>query len=66
MALRFDECLDTGVIAAERRHHCAASCPVDWIVAHIASHTSMNDTGPEAIAPVVRTCAPLGRSVEKS
>ena len=40
--------------------------PADMIVRHIASHTSMNDTGPEASAPTPFTGKPLGRKVEKS
>jgi len=39
---------------------------MDWMVAHMASQTSMKETGPEAMAPVVRERAPLGRIVEKS
>jgi len=40
--------------------------PADMMVRHIASHTSMNDSGPEASAPTPFTGAPLGRNVEKS
>ncbi|EPX87120.1 hypothetical protein ruthe_00790 [Rubellimicrobium thermophilum DSM 16684] len=40
--------------------------PADMMVRHIASHTSMKDSGPEASAPIPRTGAPLGRMVEKS
>ena len=40
--------------------------PVDKMVAHIASHSCMNDTGPEAMPPAPFACAPLGRNVEKS
>ena len=40
--------------------------PADMMVRHIASHTSMNDNGPEASAPTPRTGAPLGRKEEKS
>ena len=36
------------------------------IVRHIASQTSMNDSGPEASAATPFTSAPLGRMVEKS
>ena len=36
------------------------------MVRHMASQTSMNDSGPEASAPTPLTGAPLGRSVEKS
>ena len=41
-------------------------CPADMIVRHMASHTSMKDSGPDASAPTPLTSAPLGRSVEKS
>ena len=40
--------------------------PADMMVRHMASHTSMKLTGPEASAPMLFTGAPLGRSVEKS
>jgi hypothetical protein len=40
--------------------------PADMIVRHIASHTSMNDSGPEASAATPATGAPFGRMVEKS
>ena len=40
--------------------------PADMMVRHMASHTSMKLTGPEASAPMLFTSAPLGRSVEKS
>ncbi len=40
--------------------------PADMMVRHMASHTSMKLTGPEASAPMLLTSAPLGRSVEKS
>jgi len=40
--------------------------PADMMVRHIASHTSMKDSGPEASAPTPLTGAPLGRSEEKS
>jgi hypothetical protein len=40
--------------------------PADMMVRHMASHTSMNDSGPEASAPTPATGAPLGRKVEKS
>ncbi len=40
--------------------------PADMMVRHMASHTSMKLTGPEASAPMLLTGAPLGRSVEKS
>ena len=36
------------------------------MVRHIASHTSMKESGPEASAPTPFTGAPLGRKVEKS
>jgi hypothetical protein len=36
------------------------------IVRHIASHTSMNDSGPDASAPTPFTNLPFGRKVEKS
>jgi hypothetical protein len=40
--------------------------PADMIVRHIASQTSMKESGPEASAPTPLTGAPLGRSEEKS
>jgi hypothetical protein len=40
--------------------------PADMIVRHIASHTSMKLSGPDASAPTPTTGAPLGLSVEKS
>ena len=40
--------------------------PADMMVRHMASHTSMKLTGPDASAPMLFTRAPLGRSVEKS
>ena len=40
--------------------------PALMMVRHIASHTSMKESGPEASAPTPFTGAPLGRSVEKS
>jgi hypothetical protein len=40
--------------------------PALMMVRHMASHTSMNDSGPEASAPTPTTAAPLGLSVEKS
>ena len=40
--------------------------PADMMVRHIASHTSMNDSGPEASAATPCTAAPLGRMVLKS
>ena len=40
--------------------------PVDWTVAHIASHTCMKLTGPDATVPASSALAPDGRSVEKS
>ena len=40
--------------------------PALMMVRHMASHTSMNDRGPEASAPIPLTAAPLGRRVEKS
>ena len=40
--------------------------PALMMVLHMASHTSMNETGPEASAPTPFTAAPLGRKVEKS
>ena len=44
----------------------ARRAPADMMVWHIASHTSMKESGPEASAPTPFTAAPLGRSVEKS
>ena len=49
----------TAIIAPRRE-------PALMIVRHMASQTSMNDSGPEASAPTPCTGAPLGRSVEKS
>ncbi len=40
--------------------------PVDWMVAHIASHTAMKETGPEAMLPAMQAGKPRGRRVEKS
>ena len=40
--------------------------PALMMVLHMASHTSMNETGPDASAPTPSTTAPLGRRVEKS
>ena len=40
--------------------------PADMIVRHMASHTSMKDSGPDASAATPCTFAPLGRMVEKS
>ena len=40
--------------------------PADMMVRHMLSHTSMNDSGPDASAPTRLTKDPLGRSVEKS
>ncbi len=40
--------------------------PALMIVRHIASHTSMKLSGPEASAATPFTSAPLGRMVEKS
>ncbi len=40
--------------------------PALMMVRHIASHTSMKETGPEASAPTPFTGAPRGLSVEKS
>ncbi len=40
--------------------------PVESTVAHILSHTLMNDTGPEAMLPTRCAGAPAGRRVEKS
>ena len=40
--------------------------PADMMVRHIASHTSIKESGPDASAPTPRTGAPLGRRVEKS
>ena len=40
--------------------------PADMIVRHIASQTSMNDSGPDASAPTPFTGAPFGRIEEKS
>ena len=34
--------------------------PADMMVRHIASHTSMNESGPEASAPTPRTGEPFG------
>ena len=36
------------------------------MVRHMLSHTSMNDSGPDASALTPFTAAPFGRSVEKS
>ena len=41
-------------------------CPADITVRHMASHASMNESGPDACAPTPRTGAPAGRMVEKS
>ena len=48
----------TAIIAPRRE-------PALMMVRHIASHTSMNDSGPEASAPTPFG-APFGLSVEKS
>ena len=40
--------------------------PADMMVRHMASQTSMNESGPEASAPTPATGAPWGRMVEKS
>ena len=40
--------------------------PADMMVRHMLSHTSMNDSGPEASALTPFTAAPFGRRVEKS
>jgi hypothetical protein len=40
--------------------------PADMIVRHMASQTSMKESGPEASAATPETGAPLGRMVEKS
>jgi hypothetical protein len=40
--------------------------PADMMVRHMASQTSMKESGPEASAATPRTGAPLGRMVEKS
>ena len=40
--------------------------PALMMVRHIASQTSMKDSGPEASAPTPFTGAPCGRRVEKS
>ena len=40
--------------------------PADSTVAHDASNTFMNDTGPDARECVARTSAPPGRIDEKS
>ena len=40
--------------------------PADMMVRHIASHTSMKDSGPEASAATPFTSAPRGRMVLKS
>ena len=40
--------------------------PADMMVPHMASQTSMKLSGPEASAPMLRTGAPCGLSVEKS
>jgi len=50
---------DVAIIAPRR-------APADMMVRHIASHTSMKDSGPEASAPTPLTGAPFGRSEEKS
>ena len=39
--------------------------PALMMVRHMASHTSMNETGPEASAPTPATGAPLGRKLEE-
>ena len=48
------------MIAAQRRHHGAASAPADMMVRHMASHTSMKLTGPEASAPIFYDARTLG------
>ena len=40
--------------------------PALMMVRHIESHTSMNDSGPDASAPTPTTGAPCGRRLEKS
>ena len=40
--------------------------PADMTVRHMASHTSMKVSGPEASAATPFTSAPFGRIVEKS
>ena len=40
--------------------------PVERIVPHIASHTCMNDTGPEAIVPTAFARVPRGRKVRSN
>ena len=40
--------------------------PVASKVALIVSHNLMNETGPEAIMPLLRAGMPAGRRVEKS
>ena len=40
--------------------------PADMMVRHMASHTSMKDSGPDASAPTPFTAAPFGRSELKS
>jgi hypothetical protein len=40
--------------------------PALMMMRHMESHTSMNETGPDASAPTPSTGAPLGLSVEKS
>jgi len=66
LALGVDEGFDVGMVAAQRGHHRAAPAPADMIVRHIASHTSMKLSGPDASAPTPFTGRHPGRSVEKS
>ena len=40
--------------------------PADMMVRHMASHTSMKESGPDASAPTPFTGAPIGLRVEKS
>ena len=54
------------MVAAHRRHHRAAACPGGHENMHMASHTSMKDSGPDASAPTPFTAAPFGRSELKS
>ena len=40
--------------------------PISVTVAHICSHSCMNDTGPDERPPVASVFAPFGRNGEKS
>src|SRR3546814_17305712 len=51
---------DSVAIMAPRRE------PADMMVRHMASHTSMKLSGPDASAPMPWTTAPLGLRVEES